>query len=131
MHWLRLIWSGLLAVCLLVSGCSGATRPVTGEVTVDGEPLDHATITFVPMEGASGGATTASITAGIFTQDVSVGKHRVEIRAAPRVVARPEGASKPNVINVTPPRYNTESILTADVQPTGKNHLTFQLRSEP
>jgi hypothetical protein len=63
-----------LAACLIVSaGCNlGARRPptykVTGTVTMKGQPLEGATVVFVPAEGATHEpATGITDSAGAFT----------------------------------------------------------------
>lgn len=48
-----------LAGCVLVAGCSKGsqrpkTYPVTGTVTLNGKPVEGATVTFVPKEPATG-----------------------------------------------------------------------------
>lgn len=49
----------LLAFCILVSGCSDGklkTYPVSGVVTMNGEPVDGATVTFSPVKENEGDA---------------------------------------------------------------------------
>lgn len=80
-----------LVVAALLVGCSGNAvkypelAPVTGTVTLDGKPLEAATITFVPTMGrASSGLTD---TAGHYTLSytktlagATLGPHRVMIK---------------------------------------------------
>lgn len=46
---------------LVIAGCSGQavnTEPVEGIVTLDGEPVEGATLTFIPVQPGSGAAAT-------------------------------------------------------------------------
>jgi hypothetical protein len=148
------VWFSIFTVVLTFAtvGCGGGEQdpferyPVTGTVTLDGEPLSDATILFVPMTGVTGPKVMLPIVDGAFTAAAShgpvLGSHRVEIRLTPdeafahddeekwqelqrqRVrVARP--ASLPVI-------YNEQSILKADIEkPAGEQPqtLTFELKS--
>ena len=49
----------LVLVCVMLSGCGdgrGARVPVSGMVTIDGEPLQHGSVTFVPVKIAGAAA---------------------------------------------------------------------------
>src|SRR6478672_7721490 len=63
-----MLWLGIVIACLLDSGCSQGTQAyVSGSVTLDGSPLDDATITFVPISGGQRGAAWAPINAGKYS----------------------------------------------------------------
>jgi len=49
----------------LLSGCGASLTPVSGTVTLDGQPVDHATVSFIPEDatvtnGEASGGTDAS-----------------------------------------------------------------------
>lgn len=114
--------------CLLLMGCSGAgDRPdlgeVSGIVTLDGQPLAHASISFIqegfrPSIGQTDDQGRYELTYIRDIKGAAVGTHMVKIK-----VFGP-GAQK------VPPRYNSESELTCEVKP-GHNEINFDLTSNP
>ena len=62
----RIVWGVLAAALVATVGCSGGSSrpklyPATGTVTLDGQPLAEATVSFVPASGPpSDGKTDAS-----------------------------------------------------------------------
>jgi hypothetical protein len=89
---LRGVWtvglSGLLMIAL-VAGCGGPKRPqtvaVSGTVTLDGKPVEGATVGFIP-EGGGRPATGTTDASGAFTlttfepgDGAVVGKHSVTV----------------------------------------------------
>lgn len=139
------------ALCgLVIAGCSGnpATYPpladVRGVVTLDGEPIAAAIVTFKPEVGrTSSGETDAqgryTLTYVGSTQGASLGTHQVSIVKRvldPHYVQpRSEKAAglppMPEYINVIPQRFTgLKSELIADVV-AGSNTIDFALTSEP
>jgi hypothetical protein len=106
---------------------------VSGEVTLNGRPLDQGIIRFVPVDGKSPTAD-AGITKGKFTATVPVGEMKVEI-TAPKVVGKDrmyDTADSPQVDVVTeliPPRYNVRTELKMTVR-NGSQETSFQLRAK-
>src|SRR6185295_12839166 len=74
-------WLGLI-VAVAVAGCAPApkTGKVSGQVTLDGQPLKEGRVQFIPVAGDTGTAG-AIITDGKFSIDVPITKMRVEINA--------------------------------------------------
>jgi len=127
-------WTGAL-LAGAVAGCSGGGGPplgrVSGVVTLDGEPLAEAIVTFAPSPGrpslgitGSDGRYTLAYTAE--QTGAMIGDHVVRI-STERYVERPGGAVEQMPERV-PPQYNTQSKLTATVK-AGENDLPFDLRS--
>ena len=131
-----------LAACLLavVSGCGGDAidrLAVSGEVTLDGQPLDDASITLVPVgQGPSAGA---EISEGSFAIERSVGpspgKYRVEIRAYRGTGEQIPDDDAPGEMTeqteqIIPRRYNRDTELEVEVTVDGDNHFQFALESE-
>jgi hypothetical protein len=129
---------GLFLVIAGTLGCSGQRSDlatVSGVVTLDGQPLPQATLFFQPMANgpASFGLTDESGRYSLmYKQGVPgavVGSHQVKIttfqegdRAAdPPVERAPE---------ILPNRYHGASELTAEVLPSKKNQIDFDLLSE-
>ena len=132
---------------LAMSGCSGGSSDVaqvTGKVTVDGEPINYALVTFMPTQGrASGGFTD---TDGVYTLDYIVGEkgaligqHRVYIKT--RVAKEPSygedsGEEKDPVRKkgrkeLLPKKYcdRNATELTATVE-KGSNTIDFDLKTK-
>jgi len=131
----------LVVLCFAPCGCQPSsphkeeTYPVSGTVTLDGEPLAEGDIHFITKETAS--LDVLPIQGGRFEGQAKAGKRRVEIKAyrtekPAETSGQPTmpGADQPTRVNYIPARYNTESTLTADVTETGPNQFTFELESD-
>jgi hypothetical protein len=121
-----------LCLALLVGCSSRGAASVSGKVTLDGAPLDDATITFVPATGGQQQAAWTTIKSGqyeIAAKDgLGTGPFRVEIRA---LRAASEKTNDPTLISakeILPGKYNSKSELTVEIKP-GKNTADFDLKS--
>lgn len=120
---------------------------VTGTVTLDGEPLQRVAVVFSPDNGRPArGRTDLSgkyeLTYIHDTMGTKVGHNRVEIAPSEEDEQEEEeqatagetiSTAKPPAMREkpkVPARYNTKSILEADVKP-GKNVFDFKLESKP
>lgn len=110
----------ILVACVL-SGCGRSDRGyVHGTVTLDGQPLQEATIEFQPASGSpSYGETNAS---GQYELALSPtdpgaipGKHTIRVSTF-RVVPKEDG-TRENIPEKVPSSYNTETTLTREVTP--------------
>ncbi len=113
---------------LLGIGCAKSEYvTVTGTVTWNGAPLPVGEVIFAPADNrTSPGA--GKVEDGQFEFPSKPGTMRVEIQAV-----RDTGRFHPvDGYMITelyiPPRYNTESQLTAEVTRDGDNHFTFDLK---
>ncbi len=124
-------WASLI-LALLLTGC-GSDGPergiVTGEVTLNGEPLQGADIEFQPDEGSpSYGMTDRKGRYDLmYTRDkrgAMIGEHTVRITTSTTDTdARGNEVAVPQRV---PPKYNARSELTRQVKP-GKNKFDFEL----
>lgn len=129
-------------MCSLAVGCSEDDVPrvgVSGIVTLDGAPLKHGFISFIPSEGTTGPKAGGQIIDGRYEIEQSegpvVGQLRVQIREEQDLgfeLDDPEAfntqASRgrlPN--NRIPPRYNTNSTLVRTTTADGPNEFDFEL----
>ncbi len=135
MKWLMMnsVWkTSLLALCFTLTGCFGSSGPevgnVRGQVTLDGQPLAEAKITFSPIAEARGsfGTTDAN---GYYKLEYTfdkagalVGEHRVSILSG-------EGEGESAKDPLLPASYNTDTKLTAEVK-AGSNTIDFKLTSD-
>jgi hypothetical protein len=124
---------------LMVCGCGGPDNraEVSGTVRVNGQPLDHGSITFRPTDGNDGPTAGAGITGGQFRVDrakgAAVGKNRVVIQCTiktGRQITGGRGMTEEQKIEVIPARYNNNSELVRDVKP-GASQLDFDLQVTP
>ena len=149
---MRTISFGLVCLCLtLLAGCGGGSgfdiAPVSGKVTLDGQPLADAVVTFLPQATGTGrdaGPTSWARTdaQGMYTlvtssEDPSpgavVGSHQVMITTAEEPQGDDErddvyGSSTPEKV---PPRYNSATQLTIDVPAEGTDAANWELTSSP
>ena len=142
----RLCYSLLLLVTgfLLVTGCGGGPdlAPVSGRVTIDGQPLADATVGFYPTgansDVMSSGKTNAN---GEYTlktvlknqTGAVVGKHRVSITQEPGAAGDsdlPADKLPKNRPPKVPAKYQgQDSELKCDVPSGGKTDANFELKS--
>jgi len=138
----NLCWMPLAALLVVTVGCTGSKQAaVTGEVTLDGDPVDGGTINFIPTGGDTAGVTAwGKIEGGRYSIPASegpaVGPNRVEIRwdrktgkTIPAVPPAPPDTMIEETAQAVPARYNTESELKAEVK-SGKNTFDFKLESQ-
>jgi hypothetical protein len=128
---------GICLCCLLpLLGCgAGAGAQVSGTVTLDGSPLNDATITFVPTSGGQRQAAWATTKNGQYTiaakDGLGTGEFRVEIRAL-RPTGEKPNPNEPTMIptkEAVPSKYNSHSELKAEIKP-GQNVANFDLKSK-
>ncbi len=138
MHKIQFVGGILMLVSLVCLGCGRGDLPdlgyVEGIVTLDGQPLPNATLTFQPESAGrpSYGRTDEKgwyeliFTAG--NEGATLGKHTIAITtlADGDPDADPPIPSSPEKL---PSQYNSRTELTREVQP-GKNDGDFELSSE-
>jgi len=117
-----------------LAGCGGPEHPevgrVSGVITLDGQPLEGATVMFQPTEGRASIATTDS--AGKYSMTyldgvpgAKLGSHQVIIRTE----IPGEDGQPPIAKEKLPKKYHEQTELTAEVKP-GSNTFDFDLKSQ-
>jgi hypothetical protein len=128
----------LLLACLVsLPGCApGAGATVSGRITLDGSPLDDATISFVPMADTQRQAGWATIEDGQYaipaSSGLGIGAFRVEIRALRTVgetVNQNDTTLPVYAEEALPSRYNSKSELVVNIG-LGENIADFELKSK-
>lgn len=124
-------FAALLPATFMAAGCRQASdmpevAPVTGVVTLDGNPLADATVTFSPESGRDSAGTTneAGQYTLIYLPDVpgaKIGRHKVRI-----FTAYDRGPKDPP--EKVPARYNVTTELSEEVKPS-PNTFNFDLVS--
>ncbi len=122
----------LLAICLVLDGCGSGGRPeakkypVSGTVTLDGQPMAEGLVYFKTI--SAGAVDAAQIKGGKFQGRAQEGDRRVEICLNKTEIQETGPGMKTEVQkNLIPPQYNEESTLTAKVTPQGPNEFKFEL----
>jgi hypothetical protein len=122
-------WSLGPFVIALVMGCSGNTKssPVSGAVTMDGEPLANAMVSFQPIgkELNSGpGSTGKTNDRGEYALEV-VGGGNGAVEGLHKVMIR-SGDAKVTI----PAKYNVKTELRYEVKPGNNANVDFKLTSK-
>ena len=132
---------GLLLLLLLSAGCSPSAVEVTGEITLDGQPVADGMISFVPPSSEKSlKPAWSKINSGRYS--ISAGRvlkpeipYRVEIlayhktgREVPSAV--PGGGLRQEIVQIIPTEFNRKSTLKATVQ-AGENEINFDLKTPP
>ena len=121
--------------CSALAGCSGKslkTGTVTGDVSLDGQPLKSGVIHFVSSDGKVA-TTDAMIADGKYTVEMPPGDKRISI-SAPKVVGRRKAYDTPDsptldvVQELLPAKYNAKTELTLTVT-TGSQQNNYDLKS--
>ncbi len=139
-----LLRAGCLAgLCLLIAGCGnqpayeGQPRmAVGGRVTIDGQPVDGGTISFIPQSAGSR-VTGGSIVGGAYfipeEKGANQGSYRVEIhwqKPNGKKFHDPDtGEMKDAVKESIPAQYNTKTTLSANIS-SPQPSLDFDLKSK-
>lgn len=124
----------VLMAAALSSGCAGQTPTVSGDVTLDGQPVAEGLITFVPADPQTANVARP-IQNGKYSAPIPAGSYKVQINA-PRATGQKKkmyaGADAPAVdviVEAIPERYNTNTELHADIK-LGDNKLDWPLKSK-
>ncbi|MAX39094.1 hypothetical protein [Gimesia sp.] len=131
-----------LLVCLTVFlvGCGGAsdapvTYPVSGNVTLDREPLPAGDIIFRDAAGQAASAA-GKIENGAYSFRATAGQKSVVITATKEIPGKtvvggaPDEPPMPAVEQYLPAEYNEQTTLKADVSDSGANEFNFELKSK-
>lgn len=131
----RLVTATAVLTLAALAGCGGATTgTVSGEVTLDDQPLKEGLIRFVPADGKTAGPD-APITDGKFSvSGVPVGEVKVEITSfkvtgTRKVYDTPDSPTVDVGKQIIPPRYNTQTELKMTVQ-GGSQEKKFTLKGK-
>ncbi|MBN2577627.1 MAG: hypothetical protein JXB10_01370 [Pirellulales bacterium] len=128
----------LLTAALLpaVFGCRGkGPVAVSGEVTLDGQPLERGRIDFQPADG-NGPMTAAPIRDGKYEGSVHPGMKTIRITGGKVVGSHPFTPGNPaspmveDIESLVPPCYNTETTLSCEIT-RGQSTYDFELKSKP
>lgn len=127
----------LLSVSLLpgLAGCGGETGPkkyfVSGNVTLNGEPVSSGEILFRPEEGR-GNRDGARITDGAYEIESLPGKKIIEITAYRESKTKFDesnpGERTPIQEQYIPEKYNKKSELKFEINESSPDNMDFELK---
>jgi len=126
-----------LVLLILLAGCApdtGGRLPVTGTISLKGQPIDQGTINFSAKPGTEGGFAGALIQDGKYSipasQGLMPGIYQVRISApvpGTAVAETAPGESGPPAQDRVPPRYNSQTTLEFEVKAGLKNEFSFDV----
>ncbi len=126
-----LIASLSTAALATLCGCGPSAGTVSGNVTLDGRPLEQGIISFSAAEGTAP-PVTADIVGGKYSAEMIAGKKHVQLSASKVIGTRKNdspGAPPDEILEEQiPPKYNSESQLSLDVKP-GSNEKDWAVES--
>jgi hypothetical protein len=139
--WMYVIGLGILLSSLGCGNRAGANRAsISGEVTLDGQPLKEGSIRFEPMQGIKGTVTGADIKDGRYQiaaeKGPAVGMNIVQVNAtrkSGRKVPKPFAPPTEKVdemVSAVAPQYNSDSKLQYEVKPGENKDANFQVKSK-
>lgn len=155
MKWLTIFGGSL--VCVLLTGCGTDlpdTVPVSGTVTLDGDPVEGATVNMLSDESsivahgktdANGEFTVSTIIGSRTVEGAVVGTHKIAVvktdsqgqqmedpkKMMEEMTTNPAITSEFRQTHLIPEKYKNPSMsqLTAEVTASGPNEITLELSS--
>jgi hypothetical protein len=130
-----------LFLVLLCTGCGNRHEnraSISGEMKLDGRPIEQGSIQFLPMQGVEGSITGGDVVKGRYQLSgkagPAVGWNRVEIhglRKTGKTIPKPfpQQGTVEELVEAVAPRYNSESTLKVEVKP-GDNTADFEVTSK-
>jgi hypothetical protein len=128
---------GTWIILLVLCGCSNQapTGKVTGEVTLDGQPIKDGAVMFIPADG-QGQTGGAAIKEGKFVaEQVPIAKMKVEIHGNKltgrkiKAYDTPDSPVSDEIVEAVPARYNFQTELTLDIK-KGEQDVRYDLKSK-
>lgn len=132
---------GVLALVVIVAGCGSADgiarEAVSGAVLMEGRPLASATIVFISTAPGSREVSSGLVQDGRFSiprnDGPTPGPYKVRIsRAIVGQANSDETRGSPSKITreTLPEKYNTATVLTAEIKAGEPNELEFNLDAD-
>lgn len=138
------VW-GVLSLVFIGAGCGGGDSlqrlTVSGEVLVNGAPLEQGNIVLLPEEGTPGPSAGASIKNGKFEisrdNGPAPGKHKIQITSygptgkKVTTTSEDDGSTREvdEIVQSIPEKYNQQSTLIEELNSKNSRQLSFKLES--
>lgn len=124
----------LLGLTLLLAGCgqqNSATVSVAGSITIAGQPLSGAVITFEPQPGTPGPKASSVVLDGQYRVDATAGlrpgQFRVRIAMLPSEMLTSVAPDSAKLVIAA--EFDSDSKLSVNLQPTESNRADFQVET--
>jgi hypothetical protein len=124
----------LLALTLFLAGCgqqNSETVSVAGSVTIAGQPLSGAVITFEPLPGTPGPKASSVVLDGQYRIEPSAGlrpgQFRVRISMLPSEMLSSVAPDSAQLVIAA--EFDSNSQLSADLKTTEPNQADFQVEA--
>ena len=122
-HRISITHAGLLLI-VLFCGCGGTqTEPVSGVVTLDGEPLSGVRVVFHPIEGDRKNSIGTTDKMGAYSLDYTI-RDTGALVGQYKVLLSKSVMTDKGEVETLPRKYNSDSIFKAEVTTTGDNKFT-------
>ncbi|NUQ66274.1 MAG: hypothetical protein HUU20_27755 [Pirellulales bacterium] len=134
---LHALGAAALAIAICGCGSGGPAEPeravAFGAVQYDGKPVVDGQIRFIPTNGQVAGAPIRDGKYRVdFEGGVPVGTSKVEVEAYEKsrnsVVVSATGQTIEESRQILPPKYNTQSTLSANIEAGKENDCSFDLQ---
>jgi hypothetical protein len=133
-RWHPLLLPTLVVLGLSAAGCGGSPATTSGRVTLNGQPVEAGSISFLPAAG-DGPASAAAIENGEYAlppeRPLRSGTYRVEVNwlkpTGKKIPSADPGIMTDERQEVIPTKYNTQSKLTVEIT-SGANVHNFELK---
>ncbi len=120
----------LVGCVFLLAGCGKPATPtpveITGKVLLDGKPMSDGDIYFQPTDGRV--PVQAKIASGSYSLKPLPGEYRVSIQQE-RDSGEKNMYGDPQMMSTVARRFNTETILKANVTSDGPTTFDFEVQS--
>jgi hypothetical protein len=126
-------WLAILCLTLVGVGCSGdGRRPVSGSVTVDGDPLEDGIIRFEPLAGTPGSGSGTAIVSGRYAlpaeKGLFPGKFRVRIESHQLTGKMYNDVIRGRQPEILPVKFAEEGPREVEVEAGGTAMFDFSLQ---
>jgi hypothetical protein len=124
----------LMLIVLLGCSTGPSTGTVTGEVTLDDQPIKDGRLTFIPVDGQgpTGGALIKDgkfVASGVPATKMKVQINGNRVKGKYKAFDTPESPWIDDVEEMVPQKFNFNSELTLDVKP-GDQDVKYHLKSK-
>lgn len=132
----------LLLIPAIALGCNRTNTNqgnISGQVQLDGKPVERGSIAFLPIEGTQGAATGGAIENGRYElagqHGPAIGWNRVEIRSPQKTGRRiplgfgAGGKMIDEETEAVAPQFNIDSTVKTEITP-GDNHRDFNVAAK-
>ncbi|MDR0704425.1 MAG: carboxypeptidase-like regulatory domain-containing protein [Planctomycetaceae bacterium] len=128
----------IILILLFLAGCTNNPQgrlPITGEVTLNGQPLENGSISFDPIGSQterlqSGGQIVNGKYEIAAPQGLVPGEYQVRITSMivdPKAPPPKDSVEPPKMINIVPPEFGSKTTQKVTVEKGKENRFDFKM----